>query len=71
MIILYFSKLLNALHMISRLFLKCGLEIRHCLPLQNSVICLFLFFAPHPLPYGILKSIRELVIIQGKKVNRK
>ena len=51
--LLYFCRLLNVLHMNSRPFLKCGLEIRHCVPLQNSVICLFLSFAPHSLPSGI------------------
>jgi len=67
MIVLYFFRLLNTLHMNSRQYLKCGLEIRHCLPLQNSVICLFFSFVPYSVPSGTLKSTKELVIIQGKK----
>ena len=38
---------------------------------QNSVIYLIFFFAPHPLPFGTLKSVTDLFIFQGKKLNRK
>jgi hypothetical protein len=54
----------------SRLFLKSGLEIRHFLSPEFCDLPI-LVFAPHPLPSGILKSIIELVIMQGMKVNRK
>jgi len=67
----FFSKLLNMLNVNSCLFLNSDLENSNFLPVQNSVICLILFIAPHPLPSGTLKSITEHFIFQGKELDRK
>jgi len=68
---IFISKLLNVLNVNSCLFLNCDLDIGDSLPVQNSVISLTLLSSLYPLPFGTLKSITELFIFQGKKLNRR